>query len=210
MKRKWLPKDDIDKLLHVAQECAELIQEITKAGMFGLNNRWEDKTNEERIRDEIEDVLGAIRRWQTHDSNMVAFAESELEKLMPGESNEEDRHNILAVIETVASIGMSGGSASMIIPIIERLMTFTPLTPLTGEDDEWTDMTEHCANRDGRRTYQNKRCSTIFKYVYPPEQDRPPHCFDVDGDHAKPITFPHRPEKRPVRMPVYEVELKDG
>jgi len=49
----------------------------------------------------------------------------------------------------------SGFSASLVISLFQRLSKFQPLTPLTGEDDEWMEVTEN--------TFQSKRCPTVFK-----------------------------------------------
>jgi NTP pyrophosphatase (non-canonical NTP hydrolase) len=50
-----------DKLLiHLAQECAELIQEITKAQMYGFDSKYQDKTNRTRLIQEAGDVLALL------------------------------------------------------------------------------------------------------------------------------------------------------
>jgi hypothetical protein len=55
--------------------------------------------------------------------------------------------------------GHSGGSASIVIPWIEKTLSWEPITPLTGEDDEWLDQSE----ASGYPLWQNKRCSRVFK-----------------------------------------------
>lgn len=45
------------------------------------------------------------------------------------------------------------------LEVLRKVMLFTPLTPLTGEDDEWNEITEISQ----RPSFQNRRCSTIFK-----------------------------------------------
>lgn len=51
--------------------------------------------------------------------------------------------------------GHSGTSASIASSITKKVCSFTPLMPLTGEDDEW--------NEVGEGVFQNSRMSSIFK-----------------------------------------------
>lgn len=62
---------------------------------------------------------------------------------------------VLAIIKTFSGQGHSGFSAGTCTSIVEKLMRFDPLMPLTGEDSEWA--------RVGEDLYQNRRCSHVFK-----------------------------------------------
>lgn len=85
-----------------------------------------------------------------------------------------------------------------------RICTFTPLTPLTGEEDEWMLIYE---DEDGKQ-YQNKRMSNIFKFG--------DEAYNIDGriiyeplimyndfvgitgpDSKVDVTFPYDPETEP-------------
>ena len=66
--------------------------------------------------------------------------------------------------------GHSGASASIVIPWIEKALSWEPITPLTGEDDEWGDV----SGLSGRLLWQNKRCSRVF-------MDADGSCYDVQG-----------------------------
>jgi len=66
--------------------------------------------------------------------------------------------------------GHSGGSASTVIPWIEKALSWEPIAPLTGEADEWEDQSE----LSGYPLWQNRRCSRVFK-----EADG--SAYDVDG-----------------------------
>ena len=112
-----------------------------------------------------------------------------------------------------AEEGHSGFSASYAINILTKLMEFKPLSPLTGEDDEW--------NLVGDGHWQNKRCSSVFKGV-------DGSCYDIDGKVfwewqrnedgqavksyytgygcSVPITFPYTPPKEPI----YEYRYSDA
>ena len=48
--------------------------------------------------------------------------------------------------------------------ILNKLIDNKPLTALTGEPDEWSDITDWGFKGDGK-SYQNKRCSAVFKDV---------------------------------------------
>ena len=55
--------------IRVIEECSELIQEISKAQRFGYFSYHPDqpgKTNLERVKAEMDDVVEAIERLQVH------------------------------------------------------------------------------------------------------------------------------------------------
>ena len=64
----------------------------------------------------------------------------------------------LKEVEAFSSGGHSGASASYAIGIIEKLLQFKPLSPLTYEPDEWTDVSE----MSGTPMWQNKRDGEVF------------------------------------------------
>ena len=67
--------------------------------------------------------------------------------------------DVLELLSKMDSQGHSGFSASVLIHLFSRLSRFQPLTPLTGADNEWMEITEE----DGEKLYQNIRCPHIFK-----------------------------------------------
>ena len=105
--------------------------------------------------------------------SLVSHAEKELDLL--GLKNDDDmngamRKHLLHMVKEFADEGHSGFSASYAISCLKRLLNFKPLTPLTGEDDEWTEVTR----MSGFPHYQNKRCSSVFK-------DADGTAYDIDG-----------------------------
>ncbi len=95
---------------------------------------------------------------------------------------------VMELIKVFSDQGHSGMSANLCRHLFEKVSAFEPLTPLTGEDDEWNDITEQyfvakviskgvpdstepgeivdLINRDTGPSgiqYQNKRCSRVFK-----------------------------------------------
>lgn len=63
--------------------------------------------------------------------------------------------DVIELLEVFHNQGHSGSSAPYTIDLFEKLALFKSLTPLTGEDWEWTDVS------DG--VFQNKRASHVFK-----------------------------------------------
>lgn len=111
---------------------------------------------------------------------------------------------VLKMIEQFAEEGHSGFSASMAISAFQRLARYEPLTPLTGEDDEWMEIGDH-----GEGTmYQNRRCGRVFK-----REDGT--AYDIDGrvfrepsgvcftniESRTPVTFPYTPTTEYVDVP---------
>lgn len=90
-------------------------------------------------------------------SNLVEFAKAELERIGKDDDGIQNMINkdILEIIETFSKQGHSGFSASYALSIIKRLLDWKPITPLTGEEDEWVNVYGD--------TYQNKRCPDVFR-----------------------------------------------
>lgn len=93
--------------------------------------------------------------------SLYNFAKSELERIEKDEDGMQDHMNyqILKLVEEFASQGHSGFSAGYAIATLNRLLSYKPLTPLTGEDDEWNEV-----GYNGESKQQNNRCGHIFRY----------------------------------------------
>ena len=123
--------------------------------------------------------------------------------------------DVLDLLNLFSKQGHSGSSGSYTINMFNRLVDFKCVAPLTGEDWEWNDT--------GHDTYQNRRCSSVFKDKNTGE------CYDIDGKvfwewqvsqsdgkpyksyyHsggcATPVTFPYTPPKEPI----YEYRYSDA
>lgn len=133
--------------------------------------------------------------------NLFEYAKSELNRIPQDEDGIQNlmNENILAIVRMFSEQGHSGFSGNYAISILERLLRFKPLSPLTGADDEW--------DETGHGTFQNNRCYSVFKSA-------DGTCHDIDGiivsDNGgitwfssgrfrKEVTFPYavplRPEK---------------
>lgn len=130
--------------------------------------------------------------------------------------------HVLKLLEVFSNEGHSGSTAPYAIGMFQRLASFKPIAPLTGEDDEWV---KHDYGVNDV-TYQNKRHSSVFK-------DGDGQCYDIDGkvfwewaqsydddgkpngihksyytcrDSRVPVTFPYVvPDK-----PIYEYRYSDA
>lgn len=125
--------------------------------------------------------------------NIMAHAKRELGAGLDVEMKE--------LILVFSSQGHSGASASITTHLLEKLLRYQPIGPLTGEPDEWMNVSEAA----GRECWQNKRCSHVFK-----QADRfNGQAYDLDGivwrdpeghtftnrESMVPVTFPYTPKR---------------
>lgn len=105
-------------------------------------------------------------------------AKSELERINFGD---EDTKVMIEILEKFFDQWDSGGAVHVVAPILQRLIAQAPLSPLTGEDDEW-----FIHDTDGCYA-QNIRGSTVFKFT------KDGAAYDIDVEGRPPITFPYWP-----------------
>ena len=131
------------------------------------------------------------------DAVDVADSDQKMNKLMAD--------NVLELLDVFSKQGHSGFSASYAIGLFEKLARFKPLSPLTGADDEWTDVSE--GSGDNSPHYQNKRDSRVFKrsdgsaffldgFVF---EDPEGYSF-TNKDSQVPVTFPYTPHTKYVKV----------
>lgn len=77
---------------------------------------------------------------------------------------------VIGLLELFGNHGHSGSSAPYTIELFSKLANFDPIGPLTGADDEWQDVSEFGIEP----TWQNKRCSRVFK-------NADGEAFDIEG-----------------------------
>ena len=153
--------------------------------------------------------------------SLVKYAETELDIIGMTDEDEYNgmmRKHLLHMVNEFAEEGHSGFSASYALQCLEKLLRFKPLSPLTGEDDEWNDVTEI----SGMPHYQNKRCSSIFKdgkdgeayyirgkvfWEWVRDEDGNPYkSYYTCRDSRVPVTFPYTvPDE-----PIYEWRYSDA
>jgi hypothetical protein len=113
-------------------------------------------------------------------------------------------NGIIAIVKLFSAQGHSGASAEYAADILNRLLKFEPLCPLTGEDDEWNDISQE---HGGRPLWQNKRCSRVFKDDTKAWDIEGTVFVDAEGtgyvsyDSRVDINFPYTPETKFVDAP---------
>ena len=107
---------------------------------------------------------------------------------------------VLELVEKFSEQGHSGGSAPIAVSTFARVAMFEPLGPLTGADDEWTEV--------GDGVMQNRRCSHVFR-------DKNGVAYDIQGrvfrepsgacyttsESRVVVTFPYAPKIEYVDVP---------
>jgi hypothetical protein len=151
---------------------------------------------------------------------LLSYAEDELNRIGLTDEDEYNgmmRNHILHMVKVFADEGHSGFSAPYVIGILSKLFAFKPLTPLTGEDDEWI---KH--DYDVTTNFQNKRLSSVFKDSqsgeaynidgkvfwewYKDEDGNSTKVYYTSGDSHTPVTFPYDPPEKPI----YEYRHSDA
>ena len=130
--------------------------------------------------------------------NITKYAKQELARIEHDEEGMQERMNrcILEIIEMFGEQGHSNLSANYAIEILNRLLRYLPITPLTGDEEEWEEIVP------GK--FQNKRCSRVFK--------ENGEAYDIEGrvfsyndgitwfqnrNSRVPVTFPYFPPIEP-------------
>lgn len=123
------------------------------------------------IRKPAQKVIDIFNELEIEDDNLVKHAKSELERI----ANDEDFNE--AIIEAVRGFckyGHSGGSASVAIPMLNDLLQFKNLTPLTNDASEWnevgTDMWQSTRNSEA---FSNDRGNTYYLLSEGADQTNP-------------------------------------
>lgn len=85
------------------------------------------------------------------DSNFVRHARRELELL---HEDEDVISGLCNIVQAFADMGHSGGSIEPTINLLDKLLRFENLTPLTNNPDEWEDV--------GHGLWQSRRNPAAF------------------------------------------------
>lgn len=125
--------------------------------------------------------------------SIIAQAKEELKRINFGE---EDSAVMIGILEKFFDQWDSGGAVHAVAPVLQRLIAGKCLSPLTGEDDEWTEV--------GNGVFQNKRVSSVFK---DPRFHDGKLAYDIDAAEPRAaITFPYWPERTEIASPVITIE----
>ena len=125
--------------------------------------------------------------------SLIEQARDELKRINFGD---DDTAAMIDILERFYDQWDSGGAVHAVAPILQRLIAGKCLSPLTGEPDEFVEVT------DG--VFQNRRCSTVFRSK---DWHDGMHAYDLDNPAGSrtPIAFPYWPERAQVRSPVIEI-----
>lgn len=119
---------------------------------------------------------------------------------------------ILELLEVFDNQMHSNCTAPYTAGMFHRLAMFKPITPLTGEDDEWTEV--------GPGVFQNKRYSAVFK-----DEKKGGKAYNIEGkvfsddggetwftnrNSRVYIDFPYTVPEHPERVIIDNEEEKDG
>ncbi len=94
--------------------------------------------------------------------SLYEYAERELDLIGltdDGNMNGMMRKHILHMVNEFSKEGHTGFSANYALSLLKKLLAFEPLAPLTGEDWEWSDVSDQAE----KPLWQNARCSRVFK-----------------------------------------------
>lgn len=149
-------------------------------------------------------TMNSTDTQQAETSALVVHAERELDLMGDdSEAGQWMREAVMSLIRVFANGGHSGFSAPYCIETFKRLAQYEPLTPLTGDDDEWIEVA------DG--LWQNKRCSRVFKNAKGEAWDidgkvfREPDGYSyTNGESRTPVAFPYVPKTVYVDVDVRE------
>lgn len=99
-----------------------------------------------------------------HPMNLLEYAANELKAF---NLDEEYAYGtmintaVMELMQTFSQQGHSGGSASVVLGLFQKLAAYQPLSPLTGADDEWMPIDESIGGPT--MMFQNKRAHSVFK-----------------------------------------------
>lgn len=127
----------------------------------------------------------ALRILTLKNDSLQEHAQRELGDLL--EAGEPIARDLLELVSVFSTQGHSGFSAAITRLDLQRLLDYLPLSPLSGEDDEWVDT--GFENGDQNPLLQNKRCSRVFRAWY---QGRGWEAWIINDEGRRtPISFPY-------------------
>lgn len=147
-----------------------------------------------------------FKEWALNELKRIEKTCTDEDSLM---MQERVTKNVMEIVMIFAKQEHSGFSWRYTFNLINRLLRWIPITPLTGEEDEWG---EPCGPNNGQ---QNKRCSAVFRENF----DNSTACYiqgkvfsDDDGktwwtsrDSSIPIKFPYMVPVEPEKVYVLNV-----
>ena len=132
-----------------------------------------------------------------NDSPLTRYVRRELDLVDPSVA--------LHAANMARVFALDEGSTPIMISWLERALSWQPIRPLTGADDEWNDVSEHM----GKPCWQNNRCGAVFKdasgaarHVGATVWREPNGACYTNGKSQVPVTFPYHPKYTYVDVPM--------
>lgn len=133
------------------------------------------------IKDAAEQIEDMFEDRGQDESNLVKHARRELERC----GNDDDfDSSIINAVKAFAKYGHSGGSASVAIPLLNELLQFHNITPLTDDPKEWNEVGDEmwqsarnseAFSEDGGKTYrlvsEDEGIHISMRMHIPPQED---------------------------------------
>lgn len=149
--------EDLLKIVDISEE------EFDKLDFKGKQKYYKAKSKLGKYSHKSKDDKGNGIIFKKEGTKMVEKAKYELDLLLEQCGDDEEARrmqkvinkNLLDLVELFASQGHSGFTANYTIKNLIKLLNQSFITPLTGAEEEWNEVTPG--------VYQNKRESRIFK-----------------------------------------------
>ena len=147
------------------------------------------------------------------------YAQAEFDRLVPPDQKSDDfkdmEHDVLEILRVVSAQGHSAFSMPNLLRLLKRLIVFKPLSPLTGEDDEWFPPED---GGDGEMIQQNRRRFSVFRVAGDNRTAYDLHgkAFSTDGgqtyfedcNSTVYVTFPYYPPDEPEKIVIGKNDKK--
>ena len=101
--------------------------------------------------------MSSLREFAKRELNLLGMSEDSADEM------DAKMYNcVMDIIRIFSAQGHSGFSASYCTSLVTKLMEYEALSPLTGNDDEWMDVSDF---GNGTALLQNKRAFNVFKEI---------------------------------------------
>jgi hypothetical protein len=179
----------IASLLYFGLAAAVIIWIAALICIFADDNNWEDEMDgltcvepkEQNIFQRLFYALSyKFQCWRDRNEpgalERHAIREFKAAGYIPLGQDQEDgpdkwmQEGVLELIRVFGKQGHSGFSAPHCISLFKKLANYEPLIPLSGDDEEWNDISDG----SGETMFQNNRCSHVFKGA-------DGKAYDIDG-----------------------------
>ena len=146
--------------------------------------------------------------WAKNELKLIGLTDKVDEEDLDSRMDAHMYRHLIHMVEEFCKEGHSGFSANYAANILEKLFKYEPLSPLSGKDDEWEDVSEITNNKG---YFQNKRCGRVMKqndgkaydssgivwwdwYVVNPETGEKSKSYFTNYKSRVDIEFPYVPK----------------